>query len=402
MVAVLGAFRGGSAVRLEMTVEALSRLADVHLFVVGNESEPGPVPGAGHAARIGTACRRRPTPPVQAVRWLGRPGLPGHLARLDLGPAADLLHDFGPSTPDLTWLCKADAWLLARAAGVPGPTVCDLDDLDDVRLRSIDALHVSGPHGPPELAGVRGWPRRRVGLVDARRWAAFRARAAAGAVPVLCSAAERARSGLADAMIVPNGYPADADDAAWSLPPTASAPTAVFVGAFDYLPNLDAARWVARDIAPALQRLDPAATVRLVGPGPPELHRLSGTRGVSWTGEVADPRPHLRAASVALVPLRAGSGTRVKILEAWAHGVPVVSTVLGAEGLDATDGDDLLLADDAPALAEAILRVTSDAALGRRLAEAGRRRWLAAHSPDAVSDAVASVVRRALQGADRS
>src|SRR5205085_8229088 len=137
------------------------------------------------------------------------------------------------------------------------------------------------------------------------------------------------------------------------------------------------------------------------GDGPAEMSRLAGSPGVVWTGPVADAGLDLQVASVAVVPLRAGSGTRVKIIEAWAHGVPVVTTAIGAEGLDARDGEHLLLADGADAIARAVIRLTTDGGLRRRLVDAGRRRWLAAHSPDAVARAVASVLNGARQPAVR-
>jgi glycosyltransferase involved in cell wall biosynthesis len=395
VVGVLGAHRGGSSIRLAMTVEALSRLADVHLFVVANDDLAGDVPGADHAVRVATALRRRPPIPAQAVRWLTRPSLPDHLARFDLTAAADALRAFVPRERRLTWLCQPAAWLLARTAGVPGPTVCDLDDLEDFRQRSIDALRAVGEARPPELGGAAGVARRLRGQVDAGRWRRWRRTVAAEALPVLCSDLERRRSGLTAAAVVPNGY--GVDPPCGPSAPGVRVPTAVFVGSFHYLPNRDGARWLAAAIAPELRRLDPAATVRLVGPGPAEMTRLAQGPGVSWAGPVADVGPELRSASVALVPLRAGSGTRVKILEAWAHGVPVVSTPLGAEGLDARDGEEVLLATTASGLARAVLEAGADDALRRRLIEGGRARWRAAHTPDAIADAVATVVARALQ-----
>jgi glycosyltransferase involved in cell wall biosynthesis len=397
VVAVLGSLRGGTGARLAMTVEALSRLADVHLFVVTNPDQPGPVPGAEHAVRVGTAHRMWPGVATQALRWATHPRLPDHLARLDLRPAAEELRRFAPVDRQLTWLCKPDGWLLARMAGALGTaTVCDIDDLDDFRLRSLAALRTVQVATPPELAGVGSRIRHRI---DAARWAAYRRTVARSALTVVCSDLERRRSGLLDAAVVPNGHPGGR---LRSPAPPSGAATALFVGSYRYLPNLDGARWVAAAIAPELRRLDPSAAVRLVGDGPPEMRRLAAVPGVSWSGPVADVGPELGAASVALVPLRAGSGTRVKILEAWAHGLPVVSTPIGAEGLDIESGEELVIADSALDLARAVHEVSRDAAYAGQLAAAGHRRWREAHSPDAVATAVAAVVRRAVQSAARA
>jgi glycosyltransferase involved in cell wall biosynthesis len=110
----------------------------------------------------------------------------------------------------------------------------------------------------------------------------------------------------------------------------------------------------------------------VVGKGTPAwLRRLEGP-GVVVTGAVDDVRPHLERASVVVAPLRVGSGTRLKVLEGLSTAKPVVSTTLGAEGLDVTDGEHLLLADDPAEMADAILRVIADEALAARLGAAGR------------------------------
>jgi glycosyltransferase involved in cell wall biosynthesis len=97
------------------------------------------------------------------------------------------------------------------------------------------------------------------------------------------------------------------------------------------------------------------------------------------TGWVDDLTAELVRADAVIVPLRYGGGTRIKIIEAWAHGVPVVSTSVGAEGLDAVDGGDILLADDAGALADCCARLLADEQLREVLAAAGRERFLAGY-----------------------
>ena len=101
------------------------------------------------------------------------------------------------------------------------------------------------------------------------------------------------------------------------------------------------------------------------------------------------PRSHryYSNASVALAPIRAGGGTRIKILEAMAHGVPVVSTVLGAEGLEVTPGENILLADDASGFAECVLRLVGDAGLARAIGLGGRRFVERHHGPTAFAAA---------------
>jgi polysaccharide biosynthesis protein PslH len=126
-------------------------------------------------------------------------------------------------------------------------------------------------------------------------------------------------------------------------------PRFVFIGAMDYFPNTDAATSFATNIWPILRAaLPPGSHLQLVGAAPPpSVVALGQMEGVTVTGTVPDIKPYYEGATAALVPLRTGGGTRLKILEAMAAGVPVISTPLGAEGLAVTEGRDILLADAA-------------------------------------------------------
>lgn len=119
----------------------------------------------------------------------------------------------------------------------------------------------------------------------------------------------------------------------------------VFVGSMDYFPNADGALAFVEHVWPALVARFPNATLQIVGANPgPDVRGLSRVSGVTVTGTVDDVRPYYRGATAAIVPLRTGGGTRLKILEAMASGVPVISTALGAEGLSVTSGTNILLA----------------------------------------------------------
>jgi glycosyltransferase involved in cell wall biosynthesis len=171
--------------------------------------------------------------------------------------------------------------------------------------------------------------------------------------------------------VVPNGA-----DCARLLPlDVAPEPGAiVFMGTLSYAPNRDAVEYFAAEILPRVRRAVPAATLRIVGRQDEALTRaLRPVPGVHFTGYVDDVRPHLARAQVVVVPLRAGGGTRLKILEALAMGRPVVSTTVGAEGLDLTSGEHLLVADHPEAFAAAVIRLLQDTATAATLAAHGRR-----------------------------
>lgn len=198
---------------------------------------------------------------------------------------------------------------------------------------------------------------------------------------VFVTAEDRERLGLPGAAVIP----ICADVA--STPPVAHPAGAVrqvdaarvtFVGALHWPPNAQGIAWFAQAGWPTVYAAAPHARLSIAGKAaPPALAALAASLpGVELLGYVADLTPLLAATAVFVVPLLAGGGMRVKIVDAWRWGVPVVATTVGAEGIDYTPGVELLLADSPADFAAAVLRVLGDPALGEALTAAGRRRVL--------------------------
>jgi polysaccharide biosynthesis protein PslH len=133
----------------------------------------------------------------------------------------------------------------------------------------------------------------------------------------------------------------------------------VFTGSMDWMPNEDGMVWFVEEILPRIEKAEPAATLTIVGRNPTARVKAlaEGRPRVTVTGTVADVRPYLESASVVVVPLRVGGGTRIKIYEAMGMERAVVSTTIGAEGLDVRDGEHIILADDATDFADAVIRL---------------------------------------------
>ena len=151
-------------------------------------------------------------------------------------------------------------------------------------------------------------------------------------------------------------------------------PELLFTGTMDYRPNVDAALWFAQAILPRLLHVQPHLRCLIVGKSPaPRLHRAArACPALVVTGGVPDVRPYLARAAVYVVPMRMGSGVRLKVLEAMASGAPVVSTRMGLEGIAVTADEHALVAETPDAFAAAVLRLLAQPMLGARLAANAR------------------------------
>jgi len=153
--------------------------------------------------------------------------------------------------------------------------------------------------------------------------------------------------------------------------------TMLFLGSFRHLPNQEALNWFARNVMPAVLKRCPQARLIIVGADPPPRHSLPDLPGIELRGFVEDVREPLGRYAVFVCPILSGSGMRVKLLEAFSAGIPVVSTRLGAEGLTDKDGDICALAGDPSEFAAKITELFKDAERARSLACRARDRVVA-------------------------
>ncbi|HXO39983.1 MAG TPA: glycosyltransferase, partial [Thermoanaerobaculia bacterium] len=236
--------------------------------------------------------------------------------------------------------------------------------------------------------------------LEARRLAAWEGRAVAevdatAALTAIDAAALRrlaAAAGSPQARVVEVPAPFAAE-----LPPgppgLAGKPAVAVLGSLGWRPNEDAVAWFTGEIWPAVRRVLPEAELHVFGiargsTGEPAGAAASGRdaeRGITWHAAPADSAAAFACGSIHVVPLRFGSGVRMKVLEAWARGVPVIATPEGAAGLDAADGVELLVARDAAGFAAACRRLCEEPGLAAALAAAGRAALRRRHDPATVA-----------------
>jgi glycosyltransferase involved in cell wall biosynthesis len=218
------------------------------------------------------------------------------------------------------------------------------------------------------------------------RYEAQVCQAAKSIIAVSMADADQMRSlyGATRVQSVPTGV-----DLNYFAPPRETKPTTdlVFLGALDWRPNIDGLRWFASSVLPLIRGRRPDCSLAVLGRRPTaDVRRLAkGDARIRVTGTVDDVRPFLWESAVSVVPLRIGGGTRLKIYEAMAAKIPVVSTTIGAEGLDIRDGENIALADSPQEFAERCLALLEDAEARRRLAKTAWEMVAACYSWDVVS-----------------
>lgn len=393
----------GSRLRLAMVLRGLLRCGPTELASVVSKFRSDFAPadqefGLAKAQRLGYD-NRSPTG-WKLASTVVMPSMPIGLPWQDRGRVHSQLASFMSGRYDLVWCFGARTFVLAGEPDHPGAIV-DLDDLEDQKI----AARLAVPRQPAVSTQARVRRALSIGVAEEeiRRWRRLHRRIAhRSAAVVVCSDldARRARAhGVANTAVIPNGYPRIDHPVGRST--VGSPPTVLFQGLLTYPANVEAAGWLAREVGPALRSLVPDARIRLVGKYRPDLNELDDPPRVSVVGHVADMAEELRRADLVVVPVRYGSGTRLKILEAFAQRIPVVSTTLGAEGLGCDDGVHLLLADTAPALAAACAQLLGDQALREKLTANAYGLFAERFQSDVVEEEVSRLARRVAAGGSR-
>jgi glycosyltransferase involved in cell wall biosynthesis len=378
---------GGGAYRIASLLHYFARFAEVDLILISDSGEPALLPPglvrsqqviplphhnrgllARYARNAGRAIRGVP-PLIDRVSGLGT---------LIEQAIAGRTYDFG--VVEHFWCAP----YIEQVRSCCETTILDLHNIESV-------LHDRCAH----LTGAN------TGLMRAghRRFASASRKLEADLFPrfsriLVTSTEDAAIAGeiapQARTAIYPNSLP-------WAeTPPSAELPRVVFSANFEYHPNIDAVGFLVREIWPIVRTRCPGVRLRLVGRGDAYIRHLlppgaaeTGNGAASQTGiEVSGPLPDARAeiaqAQIVVAPLRAGSGTRIKILEAWAAARCVVATPLAAEGLGARNGVDIVLAADAHAFASEVIRLLGDPPARKRIATHGRQSFENSYSWETV------------------
>ncbi|MFN8051061.1 MAG: glycosyltransferase family 4 protein [Acidimicrobiales bacterium] len=383
----------GYKLRLANMIEALLAEGPVDFLCLDGSGRPR------DAAPAGVTVIDAPEAPELGVReWLPRwlrSGEPRRLVRRDFSAARRVLPTLDHASYDVTFFSHVDSWIRTHDL-VPGRAFLDFDNLENMLLAGIRRMGpiVAPGDGPARRASatLRWLIASGFNLVDERRWDRVQRQAAATVDRVLvCSALDVDRSGCPNAVVVPNGYECDWEPADHLAVGDPERPVFLFVGLLGYGPNVDAVRWFASDVMPSIRAELPGAEFRVVGRHSESVEALGSLPGVTIVGAVDSLQPEMERADVSVVPIRSGAGTRLKVVEALANRLPMVSTAIGCEGIDVVHGEHLLIADHPVEFAAACVRLVRDPAARASLIDAGQQRYLEHYRWSAIRSEVASL-----------
>jgi polysaccharide biosynthesis protein PslH len=387
----------GGSIRNWNLLLALRSLGDVDVVLLREESderlrELSEVLGQQRVASIPAATSRWSV--IRRALWLVCSDLPLGLYQYDFSGVRDCFRKFASEHYDVVFfadpICHA-----ALSNEIQAPAILDLDDVPQTTINRRLRLRSSFGNAPryrPDKFVRRVIYRR----VDTSRWERYEQHALSSNCRVVVSKEEdRGLLGRGQIEVVPNGY--ELTGSPVGRLQVGHPPNVLFTGLMTYLPNTDAATYLVDSVLPRMRNRIGQVTVTIAGAVHPQHRRQwEQTQGVVVTGPVPHMEDVLAKADIVAVPLRAGGGTRIKILEAFAHRIPVVSTMIGAEGLGVMPGRELLMADSADSFAAACIRLLKDFDLRRRLVDTAHARYRDEFRWPHIRERLTGIVRRAV------
>jgi len=385
----------GTYQRVYHLLEQLGTQYQVDLFCLSSEQTD-----AGHAPRFEGFCERVKFEPFQHPAWapfwterIWNP-VPVTVRHWWSDAVRDSLREFSKAKLyDFVWFCDLVLW----------PYIKELFPDHPVRVMDrsrVDWLFQTEELNTLELGFMERLKRKenlsKIVRMEREVWDQL-------ALTIVCGPDDKTflteRGGPADRIFVlANGANTAYFNAAEWMPTPTPYPSAMFCGALDYTPNTDGLGWYFDSIHHLITSQQPDYKVILVGKNPTaKIRAYADLPGVEFAGEVPDVRPYYQKSWLQIVPLRIGGGTRLKIAEGLAMANPVVSTTLGAQGLELADGRELLLADTPESFAAAVIRYLDDAALRKTQAEAGRDAILSLYTWHALGRTVGKRIETLLE-----
>ena len=367
--------RYGIAMRCEGILRGLAEIADVHVVLAADDPDTIAAfrgfPAGIHGIRrsvLEPSGGLQPVPDYRASRSLAAIVGPGKYG-------ADLASLCRQEAPDLLWYFEAES--LHRALPPHRTTV--VLDLCDVRWRKQRRLSL-------QCSGIRraaSYAKAVLMRIDDVALALGVDRA------LVCSPEELGPVWpAANVQVLPNGY----DFPSELVLRHRAGRRLLFYGSLLYGPNADAVRWFCSTVWPTLEAACPDVELDVIGLGGEQLREGLASDRIRFHGFVENLDPYIDSASALIVPLRLGGGTRVKILEAWAKGLPVITTTTGCEGLGARDEEHVLIADDAHGFALQCKRVLDDDALRASLASSAHAFGRSQYGWDVIHRQIADLV----------
>lgn len=369
---------GGGAFRTASLLHYFARFAEVDLILLSQSGKPALLPpGLVRNQQVIPLAQHNSSVVARYVRNARRAirGVPPLIDRLS-GLETAIEEAIGGKHYDYCvvehFWCAPYFPILAKSCT---KLLLDLHNIESTLHERCVSLSNGGPNGV-----LNAWGEKLI-RAGHRRFAAASTKLEAALLPlyseVLATSEDDARLARAIApgakvSVFPNALPWEA------IPDAPEANRLVFSANFEYHPNIDAVQFFVNEIWPFTKQSQSGLRLRLVGRGDGAIRQLlpkggPGVTGIEVTGPVEDARSEIAQARIVIAPLRAGSGTRIKILEAWAAGRCVVATPLAAEGLAAEDGVNIALAADPKKFAARIDTLLADSETRQRLAAAGRR-----------------------------